>query len=380
MMRRFKAEDPARVQKFIDVVPKGRPAEISEVVDMVAFLARPENRFITGQDFSVNGGSAMPRARLQHFQCVARPVYDRVRKASSIQYQVRETDMAEKFPARWVMAGRVKTRYIDVGGEEPVLMALHGGGAGSSGSAGMGKLAGRLKDHMRVVAPDQVGGFGWTDPEAPTPYGQANRVDHLEDFADALCIDKMHLVGNSQGAWVAARYAVLHPDRVKSMVLIGSGTLGKSMGLPFPPSPGLAALMGFDGTREAMRRMMLALVTDPSNITEELIDERLASATRPGAAESMKRFGKGNQYLENDPSMVGVFSLRESLPAVTKVIPTTVIWGEADTFVLPETGRQFEKLLPDARFFYIPGAGHQTQTDATDEVARLVRETMAKAG
>jgi len=42
------------------VVPKGRPAEVAEVVDMVAFLARPENRFITGQDISVNGGTAMP--------------------------------------------------------------------------------------------------------------------------------------------------------------------------------------------------------------------------------------------------------------------------------------------------------------------------------
>ena len=60
MMRRFQAEDPARIQKFIDVVPKGRPAEVSEVVDMVTFLARPENRFITGQDISVNGGTAMP--------------------------------------------------------------------------------------------------------------------------------------------------------------------------------------------------------------------------------------------------------------------------------------------------------------------------------
>ena len=287
--------------------------------------------------------------------------------------------MAQRFPARWVMAGHTKTRYIDVGGETPVLVALHGGGAGSGGQAGMGRLAERLQAHMRVIAPDQVGGFGWTDPNAPTPHGQANRVTHLEDFVDALCVDKMHLVGNSQGAWVAARYAVAHPERVASMTLIGSGTLGKSMGLPFPMSAGMAALLGFDGSREAMRKMMLALVTDPANITEELIDERLASATRPGAVESMQRFAAGNKYLENDPSMVGVFSLRESLPAVTKVIPTTVIWGEADSFVLPEMGRKLETLLPDARFFYIPGAGHQTQTDAPDEVARLVRETMARA-
>lgn len=288
--------------------------------------------------------------------------------------------MAEQFAARWVMAGRTKTRYLDVGGEQPVLVALHGGGAGSGGMAGMGKLAARLQGDMRVLAPDQVGGFGFTDPAAPTPYGSQNRVDHLADFADTLCLDSMHLVGNSQGAWVAARFAIQYPDRVKSMVLIGSGTLGKAMGLPFPPSPGLAALQGFDGTREAMRRMMLALVQDPSQITEALIDERLASATRAGAAESMKRFAVGNHYLENDPAMIGNFRMDQALPVLTRLIPTTVIWGEDDTFVLPETGRKLEKLLPDARFVYIPKAGHQTQTDAPDEVARLVRETMARAG
>ncbi|MGI4815137.1 MAG: SDR family NAD(P)-dependent oxidoreductase [Janthinobacterium lividum] len=52
--------NPTLSKAFTDVVPKGRGAEISEVADMVSFLARIETAFITGQDFSVNGGSAMP--------------------------------------------------------------------------------------------------------------------------------------------------------------------------------------------------------------------------------------------------------------------------------------------------------------------------------
>lgn len=60
---RFRARlqsDPAVASEFLRVVPKGRGAEVDEVADMVSFLARPEAAFITGQDFSVNGGSAMP--------------------------------------------------------------------------------------------------------------------------------------------------------------------------------------------------------------------------------------------------------------------------------------------------------------------------------
>jgi len=53
-------EDPALAAAFEAVVPKARGVEIDEVCDMVSFLARREAAFMTGQDISLNGGSAMP--------------------------------------------------------------------------------------------------------------------------------------------------------------------------------------------------------------------------------------------------------------------------------------------------------------------------------
>ena len=53
-------EIPALAAAFLAVVPKGRAARIAEVADLVAFLARPETAFMTGQNLSLNGGSAMP--------------------------------------------------------------------------------------------------------------------------------------------------------------------------------------------------------------------------------------------------------------------------------------------------------------------------------
>lgn len=52
--------DPELAAAFEQVVPKNRGVEIDEICDLVAFLARPEAAFITGQDISLNGGSAMP--------------------------------------------------------------------------------------------------------------------------------------------------------------------------------------------------------------------------------------------------------------------------------------------------------------------------------
>lgn len=54
------AQNQETTRQFVNVVPKGRGVEIDEISDTVAFLARKENAFMTGQEISLNGGSAMP--------------------------------------------------------------------------------------------------------------------------------------------------------------------------------------------------------------------------------------------------------------------------------------------------------------------------------
>ena len=56
----LKQTDPVLAGRFEAVIPKGRGVEIAEVVDAVCFLAKRETGFITGQEISINGGSAMP--------------------------------------------------------------------------------------------------------------------------------------------------------------------------------------------------------------------------------------------------------------------------------------------------------------------------------
>jgi 2,3-dihydroxy-2,3-dihydro-p-cumate dehydrogenase len=47
------------VEEATAVVPTGRPGDPSEIAAVVAFLAREESRFLTGQTIYVNGGSSM---------------------------------------------------------------------------------------------------------------------------------------------------------------------------------------------------------------------------------------------------------------------------------------------------------------------------------
>lgn len=275
--------------------------------------------------------------------------------------------------SRFVNANGVKTHYTEVGDDGPTLVAIHGGGHGSSGKAGMGELIAALAP-LRCVAPDSVGGYGMTDPYAPTPHGLLDRVIHLEHVVDALCLDRFALLGNSQGAWVAAQYALWHPERVSHLILIGSLTIGQAMGLKQEPTAAMKALQGYDGTRAAMKKLLEGLVNDPSKITDEVLDQRQAAATRPGAMEAMAAFTKATEALRRDPILSLQMDMRTTLPVLTAHIPTIFIWGQDDHFALPQTGRALEPMLPKVKFHWIAGAGHQVQNDKPEVVAAIALE------
>lgn len=273
--------------------------------------------------------------------------------------------------SRFVMANGIKTHYTESGGDGPVILAMHGGGHGSSGEAGLGRLLDLLGDRYRVIGLDSIGGFGETDP-VPLRYGLESRVDHAADFADALCLDRFTIMGNSQGAWCAARYAMLHPDRVENVVLLSSITIGAAMGLKAPRGEGHKLLSSYDGTRPAMVRLMQGLAARPEVITDALVDLRQTAATRPGAMAAFAASEKAIAAVRTDPLMTANFDMRATLPALAKAVPTIFIWGENDIFAAPSHGRELEALLPEIKFHWVKNAGHQVQTDQPEIVADIV--------
>jgi len=71
-----------------------------------------------------------------------------------------------------------------------------------------------------VIALDQIG-FGKSDKPLLS-YRVETFVDFLDGFVLALKIDRASFVGNSLGGWVAAAYALAHPERVDRLVLVDS--------------------------------------------------------------------------------------------------------------------------------------------------------------
>jgi len=69
-----------------------------------------------------------------------------------------------------------------------------------------------------------------------------------------------------------------------------------------------------------MRRILQALIIDPKRITDHLIDERQAAATRPGALEAFRAFGRNSAILRENPVYALQNDMTKSLPTLTKAI------------------------------------------------------------
>ena len=173
-------------------------------------------------------------------------------------------------PARELQhtVGNVSVRMLRAGAGEPLLF-LHGAG----GWPGRLPLFEKLAAHYDVLVPEHPG-FG-TLENAGAIRDVADMAMYYLDFLDGLDADRVHVVGNSLGGWIAAEVAVRNSSRVQTLALIspaGVRVKGVPMGDNFIWSPEEAARNLFYDQSYADR--MLAQAQAPS---EEDADRALTN-------------------------------------------------------------------------------------------------------
>ena len=178
---------------------------------------------------------------------------------------------------RYLEVDGLNTFYLTAGNGHPVVM-IHGGSPGVCSlvawKLNMEPLA---ASGLCLYAFDQAG-FGNTDN--PADYSMDYRVTHARKFIDALGLERFHLLGNSMGAYIAARIALEDP-RAERLVLISSGTLS-------PPGSAAAVAQGKKHARELreytpsldnMRAVTLKTLFRSELVTDELVAERYEMST-----------------------------------------------------------------------------------------------------
>jgi len=130
--------------------------------------------------------------------------------------------------AKFVDVNGARTRYYDVGSGETILL-IHGARPSGTSSANtwVPVLTG-LSKHFRVLAPDRLG-HGMTD-NPKGDYSVTAEMEHLYNFIKVMKLDKFHIMGQSTGAYHAARVTLEHPEMVRTLIIADSATLSPPIG------------------------------------------------------------------------------------------------------------------------------------------------------
>ncbi len=114
------------------------------------------------------------------------------------------------------------TLYVRIAGDpqaENILLAVHGGPGNSSDY--MISLEQLQSEELTVVTYDQRGTGRSSEPSEG--YSLLKYVEDLEAIRKALDAEKVHVLGHSWGGIVAMRYATIYSQKIKSLILMGSG-------------------------------------------------------------------------------------------------------------------------------------------------------------
>jgi 2-hydroxy-6-oxonona-2,4-dienedioate hydrolase len=276
--------------------------------------------------------------------------------------------MTTGFTQRFVDVGGVRTRIIEAGAGEPLVL-LHG--TGGHAEAYLRNLA-SLSQRFHVIAYDMVG-HGFSD-KPDCPYTLDVYAAQLSGLLDALGFERAHLSGESLGGWVVAWFAARHPERVDKLILTTPGNvIGKPETMKVIRESTMRAVA--EASTETVRARLEWLFA-PINrhlVSDELVAVRLAIYTLPGAEEAMR-----NVLVLQDPEVRAKYTWAPEWASEIQA-PTLIIWTSDDPTGVYEEGELLASWIPNSTLINIDGAGHWPQWEVPEIFDRLHVEFLADA-
>jgi pimeloyl-ACP methyl ester carboxylesterase len=258
------------------------------------------------------------------------------------------------------VAGRAVT--LTRAGSGPPLLYLHGLADVHSAvePEPAPPLLAALAEHAEVVAPALPGYLG---SDALGPHADVeDHAFHLADLVDQLGLGAVTVVGASIGGWLAAEFALRHPDRVRRLVLVGP------LGLYVPDARGVlffgaAAPRGVGGLGE-VRGVLFAEPDGPAALSA-LPDD----LTRE---QSLRWFGglAGAAQLGWPAPQLCNPKLRARLGRIGA--PTLLIWGPDDQVAPVAQAEVWRGGLRDAQVEVLGRGGHALTLEHPVGVARAI--------
>jgi pimeloyl-ACP methyl ester carboxylesterase len=281
---------------------------------------------------------------------------------------LRAADVHGRFVPR--PSGR-RVHVVEVGDGAPVLH-LHGTNTSSLSHLMLPRKTAGIRSYL-VDRP----GRGLSDPQPYQPKEfREYSVRFVGDMLDALGLDAAHLVGASGGGIWATWYSLVHPERVRGLVMLGSVPTLPGGRVPLPlrlaATPGIGDLMvrALKPGRRTLRKMMASMGEAETIVRHpDLLDSLVAGARDPVAAQA---------NLAELRALVSPRGIRANMRLSGSdlrhlAVPTLMIWGERDPVVPLVQARAVAAEIPHSRLEVLP-AGHVPQLGNPERVAALIED------
>ena len=228
---------------------------------------------------------------------------------------------------------------------------------------------------FRVIVPDQRGYNLSSKPRGAASYALTELVSDVIAIADQLGQEKIFLAGHDWGAAVAWSTALLYPERIAKLVIVNVphpsvmrrflNTRLKQMlrswyilffQIPWLPETLFSALDFRMGTR-ALRGS-----SRPGTFSKEDLAQYRAAWSQPGALTAMINWYRA------------AVRYRAKFPDRTVRVPTRILWGECDNFLMSEMARESLRYCAQGELFPFPDATHWLQHEEPERVSQLLME------
>jgi pimeloyl-ACP methyl ester carboxylesterase len=274
--------------------------------------------------------------------------------------------------AKKVHVGDIDIAYKMLGKGDPILLF---NGASDGMDAWDPSFPRILSSNHTVIAFDSRGLGNTTTGSKPYIYQQL--ANDSAGLLDALKIPKADVMGYSLGSYIAEQLAIMYPDKVNSLVLVGSSCGGKDH-TPKPPEflklqseIVNKSLNNVSISQEEMKGLVSASLGSGwiRLHPESLENIPTLQQAKPGLSpESMNNQNNVGKHWENNPNWSGAC---DELAKTAR--PTLVITGTDDNNYQPHVNSlKIVEKIPGAWLVQIKDAGHAVMDQYPEEIGKIL--------
>ena len=297
------------------------------------------------------------------------PVYGQQDKTS---FNATDSSNIQSIPAKKVQVGDIEIAYKMLGKGDPILLY---NGASDGMDAWDPSLLRILSSNHTVIVFDSRGLGNTTMGSKPYNYQQL--ANDAAGLLDALKIPKADVMGYSLGSYIAEQLTIMYPDKVNSLVLVGSSCGGKDH-TPKPPEfiklqseIVNKSLNNVPNSQEEMKELVSAslgsgwIKLHPESIENIPTMQQAKPGLTPEAMNNQMNVGK---HWEDNPNWSGAC---DELAKLDK--PTLVITGTDDNKYQPHVNSlKIAEKIPGAWLVQIKNAGHAVPDQYPEEIGKIL--------